>query len=137
MTSVTSAVPLPDRARELFDAPEFATVATVEPDGQPHLSIVWVARDGDDVLFSTVRGRRKTVNLERDPRATVLISPAGAPYSYVEVRGTVALIDDPDSSLIHTLARKYTGAERYTADDGTGNERVIVRLTPTKVVVRG
>ena len=134
---MTDAVSLPPAAREVLDAPEFATVATIEPDGQPQLSVVWARRDGDDVLFSTVRGRRKTDNLVRDPRATVLVYPKDAPYSYLEVRGTVTLIDDPTSSLIHELARKYTGAERYTGDDGTDNQRVIVRITPTKVVWRG
>jgi Pyridoxamine 5'-phosphate oxidase len=47
---------LPDGAKRLLDSPEFATVATLEPDGRPHLSVVWMGRDGDDILFSTIRG---------------------------------------------------------------------------------
>lgn len=124
-------------AKALLDAPEHAVVATLQPSGQPQLSVVWVARDGDDVLFSTIKGRRKTLNLQRDPRATVIVYPLSNPYSYVEVRGSVTIQEDPTGSLIHELARQYTGAERYSGDDGTDNERVIVRLRPDHVVVRG
>ena len=66
-------------ARALFDSPEYATIATIEPDGQPQLSVVWVARDGDDILVSTVEDRRKHRNMVRDPRATVIAWPGKAP----------------------------------------------------------
>ena len=119
----------------ILDAPEFATLATIQPDGQPHLSVVWVARDGDDLLISTVAGRRKHLNLVRDPRATVLVYPKANPYSYVEVRGTVTLTEEGGRALIDRLNVEYTGGDRYTGDDGSENVRVVVRLTPTKVVV--
>jgi PPOX class probable F420-dependent enzyme len=127
---------LPDAAKAVLDSPEFATLATIEPDGQPQLSVVWVARDGDDVLVSTVKGRRKHRNLERDPRATVLVLLRDDPYRYVEVRGTATMVDEGGPELIQQLSQKYRGRP-YTADDGTGNVRVVVRITPEKVVVRG
>ena len=131
----TAAVALPEPARALLDAANFATIATLEPDGRPQLSVVWVRRDGDDVLVSTIVGRRKHTNLSRDPRATVLVYPADAPYTYVEVRGSVTMTEEGGRALIDELAHKYTGA-RYTGDDGTDNVRVVVRITPEKVVVR-
>ncbi|MFC9788327.1 PPOX class F420-dependent oxidoreductase [Rhodococcus sp. NPDC127528] len=131
---IRSAV-LPEAGAALIDAPEFATLATLEPSGQPQLSVIWVQRDGGDVLFSTVRGRRKAANLERDPRATLLVYPASRPYSYLEVRGSVAFTEDPDGSLIHTLATKYTGAARWEFD-APGTPRVIGRLTPDAVVFK-
>ena len=124
---------IPAVAQKWLDDPEFATVATVEPDGQPQVSVIWVKRDGNDVLFSTVRGRRKTVNLERDPRATVVVFPADSPYHYVELRGRVTLEDDPEGKLINELSHEYTGKE--WTKDAPGTPRVIVRLTPAKVVV--
>jgi PPOX class probable F420-dependent enzyme len=66
---------LPDDAKALLDQPVYATIATIDPDGQPQLSLVWIGRDGDDVLFSTIKGRRKTDNLERDDRASMLVFP--------------------------------------------------------------
>ena len=128
-------VRLPEAVLAILDAPEFATLATIQPDGQPHLSVVWVARDGDDLLISTVAGRRKHLNLVRDPRATVLVYPKANPYSYVEVRGTVTLTEEGGRALIDRLNVEYTGGDRYTGDDGSENVRVVVRLTPTKVVV--
>ncbi|MCA0329741.1 MAG: PPOX class F420-dependent oxidoreductase [Actinobacteria bacterium] len=125
---------LPEIAKAWFDSVEFATIATIEPDGQPQLSVIWISRDGDDLLVSTVAGRRKHRNLERDPRCTVLLFPKDAPYSYVEVRGTASMTLEGGRELIDEHARKYTGAERYTADDGTDNVRVVVRITPDKVV---
>lgn len=127
---------IPEAGRAMLDANEFASVATLLPGGQPHLSIMWVARDGDDVLLSTVKGRRKHLNLERDPRVTVLVCPSGAPYTYVEVRGTATMTEEGGRELIDRLCTAYTGADRYTMDDGTDNVRVVVRVTPDKVIVR-
>lgn len=123
--------------KALFDAANFGVIATINPDGRPQLSVVWVKTDGDDVLFSTTIGRRKQLNMERDPRVTVLVNPKDAPYSYVEVRGTVTMTQEGGRELIDELAQKYTGADRYTADDGTDNVRVVVRIKPERIVTMG
>ena len=128
-------IELPEPVSMIFDSPEFATLATLQPDGQPHLSVVWVARDGHVLLMSTVRGRQKHRNLERDPRATVLVYPKANPYSYVEVRGTVTMTEQGGCELIDRLNLEYTGGDRYTMDDGTENIRVVIRLIPSKVIV--
>lgn len=126
---------LPDEAKAWIDAAEFATIATLLPDGQPHLSVVWIRRDGDDLLVSTVKGRRKHLNLERDPRVSVLVYPRDNPYTYVEVRGTVTMTEEGGRELIDELAAKYRGLDRYPFDDGTDNVRVVVRIAPHKVVL--
>jgi PPOX class probable F420-dependent enzyme len=128
---------LPDDARALVDAREYATLATIEPDGRPQLSVVWITRDGDDLLVSTIEGRRKHGNLLRDPRVTVLISPRDDPYTYVEVRGTAAMSREGGVALIDALANKYHGASRFVGDDGTDRVRVVVRITADKVVTYG
>ncbi len=128
---------LNDTAKSLLDKPkQFAVVSTVEPDGRPQSSVVWYERDGDDILMSTVEGRRKHQNLVRDPRATVLVYDADNPYSYVEVRGHVEMTREGGRELIDKFARAYQGWDRYPADDGTDNVRVVVRLIPDKVVAR-
>src|SRR4249919_2097645 len=101
--------PIPVQAKAWLDAAEYATVATIEPDGRPQLSVVWVERDGDDVLVSTIEGRRKHANLVRDPRATLLVYPADEPDAYVEVRGTVTMTRQGGPELIDRLARQYDG----------------------------
>ena len=125
---------IPEQVKAWFDDPEHAVLGTVLPNGWPHLSVVWIARDGDDLLVSTVKGRRKHRNLERDPRVSVLVYPKDNPRSYVEVRGFVTMTEEGGRELIDSLARHYRGQDRYPLDDGTDNVRVVVRITPEKVV---
>lgn len=123
---------LPELARELIDGQNFASVATIQADGSPQSSIVWVRRDGDDVLFSTVKGRRKHANLLADPRVSLLVTDVANPYRYAEIRGGVTVTDDPQAELIQELADKYTGQAFETRP---GDERVIVRIAADRVVV--
>lgn len=124
---------LPEKAKKLLDGPTFVTVATLNADGGPHTSIVWVTRDYDEILLSTVAGRAKERNWRRDPRASVLIPDTADPYHYVEVRGTVSMTTEGGPELIQTLSQKYTGGP-YTNDEGTDHVRVVVRVSPEHVV---
>ncbi|MFZ0322649.1 MAG: PPOX class F420-dependent oxidoreductase [Actinomycetes bacterium] len=127
-------VALPTQAHRYFDQAQFATLATLEPDGRPQLSVVWIKRDGDDVLVSTVKGRRKHRNLERDARATVLVYDKDDPYHYVELRGTTTMADEGGRQLIDDLCQKYRGITPYPWD-GPDAVRVVVRISADKVVV--
>ncbi|NEB96183.1 PPOX class F420-dependent oxidoreductase [Streptomyces bauhiniae] len=127
---------LSDRLKSLLDTPVFIVVGTVQPDGSPQMSPVWVKRDGDDVLISTTVDRRKEKNLKRDPRVTVVVVDPENPYEYAEIRGTAELTTEGGQALIDELSLKYTG-KKYaefnpaSADDA---ERVVVRISPRKVV---
>ncbi|MCC0093345.1 PPOX class F420-dependent oxidoreductase [Streptomyces flavotricini] len=125
-----------DLQKIIDDTPVFATVATVQPDGRPQLSVTWLGRDGDDLLISTTVGRRKEKNLRRDPRITVMINPHNAPYTYAEVRGTATLTTEGGQDLINELSRKYTGKDYADFNPASAEdaERVVVRVTPDKVV---
>lgn len=135
MAATTTHATIPESARRLLTAPHFATVATTQPDGSSQQTVVWVKTDGDDVLFSTIRGRRKTLNMERDPRASVMVYDSDNPYAYVEIRGTVSMTEEGGDDLIHELSHAYTG-KRFPGDDGTDHVRVVCRLTPAKVITR-
>jgi PPOX class probable F420-dependent enzyme len=121
-----------DKVRALFDAKNFAVLSTLEPDGKPHSTVVWVKRDGDDLLFALPRSRRKTANLYRDPRVAVAIFDPASPYESVQVQGTASLRDDPDGKLIDELSHKYTGGP-YPGFAGPNPEWVTVRITAEKV----
>ncbi|MEU9463650.1 MULTISPECIES: PPOX class F420-dependent oxidoreductase [unclassified Streptomyces] len=128
---------LPAELKALLDSPVFVTVATIQPDGSPQVSPVWVKRDGDDLLVSTSVGRRKEQNLRRDPRVSVVVQPFDAPYTYAEIRGTATLTTEGGDELMDELSVKYTGKKfaefNPSLDDA---ERVVVRITPRKVVGR-
>jgi PPOX class probable F420-dependent enzyme len=122
---------LSELAAELADGANFAVVSTVQAAGGPQSSVVWLTRDGDDLLFSTIKGRQKYANLGRDPRVGVLVIDASDPYRYAEVRGTATMTDDPRAELIEQLALKYTG---QPFGERPGEQRVIVRVTARRVV---
>lgn len=125
------AITLGAELRALVDGRNYASLATINPDGGPQNSLVWITRDGDDLLFSTLRDRRKERNLRRDPRASVTVWDAADPERYAEIRGTVTITVDEGRALVDALARKYTGAE-FPAEP-EDHVRVVLRLTPTRV----
>ncbi|MET8869477.1 PPOX class F420-dependent oxidoreductase [Nonomuraea sp. NPDC004580] len=125
---------LSEDVRKLLDAPNYATVTSLNADGGPQSSVVWVRTDGDDVLFSTVKGRVKPRNYERDPRASLLVIDPDNPYRYVEVRGRVTMTPDPEGALIQELSQKY---QERPWEDKPGTERLIVRISPDRVHLRG
>lgn len=124
---------LPAAAKTLLDNGNFVVVGTSNTDGSPHTSVLWATYDGDDVLLSTIQGRKKETNWLKDPRASVLILDRDDPYRYVEVRGSVSMTTEGGPELIERLSQLYTG-QSYTGDEGTDNIRVVVRVTPTHVV---
>lgn len=122
---------LDDRVKGLLDGRPFAVLATLNPDGTPQTSVIWVARDGDVVIFTTHDQRRKARNLIRDPRASVTVFAADDPYRTADIRGTVELVDDPDRRLSVELTRRYLGQD--PPPDPPGSHRLIGRLTPEHV----
>jgi PPOX class probable F420-dependent enzyme len=136
---VTSTAGLSDELKKyLEESKVFATAATIGPSGQPHLTVIWLGRDGDDLLFSTTTDRQQGKNLARDPRITVMINPPDNPYVYAEIRGTATLTPDPDKVLPNELSRKYSGLPYVEFNPASVNDgpRVIVRVTPHKVAGR-
>jgi PPOX class probable F420-dependent enzyme len=123
---------LTGRTGTLFDEKNFAVLSTLEPDGKPHSTVVWVKREGDDLLFALPRSRRKTANLLRDPRAAVAVFDPANPYESVQVQGTASIEDDPEGKLIDELSHKYTGGP-YPGFAGPNPEWVSVRIRAEKV----
>lgn len=124
----------PANFKDLLDAPGIAHMATIGPDGTPHTSPVWYEWTGDDLLISHTKDRQKYRNLQRDPRFSVSILDPNNAYRFLEIRGTAEITDDPDAELIHRLAKKYMGKDRYPDEVG---ERVVIKMNPTKVVAYG
>lgn len=129
---------LSDELKQLLDGTVFVAIATVQPDGSPQVSPVWVKRDGEDILVSTAIGRRKEENLRRDPRVTVLFQPFDDPYRYAEIRGAATLSTEGGQELIDELSVKYTGKlyADFNPKGAAEGERVVIRITPRKVVGR-
>lgn len=127
-----AAVPLGDFVRTLLDGKNFAGVATLGPDGAPQNSVVWIKREGDTVLFSSVDNRQKVRNLRRDPRISLTVFDLANPYSSAEIRGVAEILPDEAKRLPYELSHKYLGIDPPAENDD--EVRVIIRVVPRKVV---
>ncbi|MFD6884871.1 PPOX class F420-dependent oxidoreductase [Streptomyces sp. NPDC059957] len=127
---------LNDTVRKLLDAPHPAVLATLNPDGSPQSSVVWVTRDGDEILISTERGRRKERNIVGDPRIGLTVFDLANSSLYAEIRGTATVTEDIGRSVAVRVAEEYEGpgAGAEYANLPAENVRVVIRLTPTKVL---
>jgi len=124
-------ISLSDATLALLDGKNYAVLATINPDGSPQTSVLWVGRDGNDLLFSTVAGRVKQRNMERDPRVSVTVIDSADPENYVELRGRVSMTPDVGRALDTQLSWKYDG--RDPGEDRPGAVRVVVRMMVEKV----
>ncbi|GII26200.1 PPOX class F420-dependent oxidoreductase [Planosporangium mesophilum] len=128
------AVALPELAKELLDRNTFVVLSTLNPDGGPQSSVIWAMRDGDEIVFSTILGRRKTKNMKRDPRISICAYDPADPYRYFEARGQVRMTQEGGQELINNLAQRYLNGpyQEYAPD----SVRVVCRLAPTSVVTQ-
>jgi PPOX class probable F420-dependent enzyme len=108
-------VALPPSARAVLDGPHLAHVVTIDPDGAPQVSCVWVKADGDDVLFGSLGTFRKIRNLERDPRIALSIESTEVNdvgmREYLVLQGTATVEPGGAPELLQELARTYVGPD--------------------------
>jgi PPOX class probable F420-dependent enzyme len=127
-----------DSHKDLLTGPVPVTLATVMPDGQPQLTVVWCTYDGTHILVSTARGRMKEKNMRARPMATLMAVDTANPFRYLEVRGRVEITQDGAMDLINQLAMLYMGQPKYyggvaPADLEAQEERVICKILPQRV----
>jgi PPOX class probable F420-dependent enzyme len=127
---------IPATHLDILQSTAVAVVSTLGPHGEPQSSPVWFGWDGHKLRFSHTKARQKYRNLLRDPRIAVTIMDPANPYRYIEIRGTSILEDDPQKLFIDTMAKKYTGADRYP-NSPPSEQRVVIIVTPTHVNTMG
>jgi PPOX class probable F420-dependent enzyme len=121
---------IPDSHRDLLSC-QFATLATVGPDGRPQLSEVWFLAEGDTVAISLNTSRQKTMNLTRNPACSVLILDLANPYRYLELRGDAEISPDPGYAFADKVGAKYGSDLRE--HDQPGQSRVVVTIRAVRV----
>jgi len=124
---------LTDKQLRLFKEKNWGNVATIRPDGTPHVTPVWVDTDGENVLVNTAYGRAKVDYLQRDPRVAIEVHDQEDPQSaYVSVTGTAELVDEGADEHIDKLAKKYLGLDTYPYRS-PDEKRVIVKIHPERI----
>ena len=121
---------LNDATLKLVDGRNYAVVGTVNADGSPHTSVVWISRDDGDLIFTTLEGRVKHRNMLRDPRVSISVIDSADPENYIELRGRASITPDVGRRVDTQLSWKYDG--RDPAADRPGAVRVVVRVVVEK-----
>ena len=117
--------------------PAFANLATLNPDGSPQVTPVWVDFDGSHIIVNTAKGRVKANNLAREPRVALSISDPENAYRYLGVQGRVVEITEKGGDAhIDKMAKKYLGKDSYPFRKA-GEVRLIVKIAPDKVHTNG
>jgi len=121
---------IPASHRDLLDS-DFATLATVGPDGRPQVSEVWFLTEGDQVAISLNSSRQKTKNLQSNPAVSLFLLDLAVPFRYLEIRGDAEVIPDDDHAFADKVDSKY-GAD-HRLHDKPGQTRVKVVIRPVKI----
>ncbi|GAA1988004.1 PPOX class F420-dependent oxidoreductase [Isoptericola halotolerans] len=117
---------LPELARSLVADPHLAHLATLLPDGAPHVVPLWTAWEDDHLAFLTGPTSRKARNVRRDPRVTVSVAHSERPWQMAMLRGRVVDVVDGAAGweVVDRISRSYTGSD-YPRDE----ERVVFLVT--------
>ena len=118
-------------ALELARRLNFASVTTM-PSGLSRTQMVWLGTDSEHLLVYTKVRRQKVLNLERDPRITVMIRDEENPYRYPEVRGEVVekVRGQEARDHIDELSQRYT--DQPYPPENIKSERVLLRIAPRR-----
>ena len=121
----------------LTTKPAFAHVATLNADGSPQVTPVWIDFDGTHVLVNTAKGRVKAKNFAREPRVALSITDPENSYRYLGIQGRVVDITEQGGDAhIDKMAKKYLGKDSYPFR-APGEVRLIVKISPDKVHSNG
>lgn len=101
-------------AREVIESSALAHLVTINEDGSPQLSVVWVGLDGDELVSAHLDGRQKKLqNISRDPRVVLSFEAEGSNAigmrNYLVVHGRARIAQGGAPELLNALAQTYLG----------------------------
>ena len=128
---------IPEKYQDLLQKKAFAQLATLMPDGSPHVAPVWFEFDGQNIVINTAKGRVKDKNMRRDPRVGLDILDPDNPYRHLSIRGRVVDVTEQGADAhIDKLTKKYIGQDKYPYR-GNGEVRVIYKIAPEQTHAMG
>ncbi|MBA2614336.1 MAG: PPOX class F420-dependent oxidoreductase [Actinobacteria bacterium] len=125
---------LSEKAQSLIDQPNFGYLATVNSDGSPQVSPVWVDRRDEHIVINTATGRAKDRNMRREPRIAISVANRENQYEKVDIRGRVVetIGGEEADQHIDLMAKKYMGQDTnpWRQPD---EERVLFIIAPERI----
>lgn len=142
---ISSIAELDESYRWMLEKNVTATLATVKPNGLPHLTPIWVAHDDTHILVNTKKGRLKDRNMRERPDVSILCVNPQNPYHWVAISGRVVeIIEETDSKrgreateTVNELSQRYINTTPYPLRDPKGEVRVLFKVRPTYVMTFG
>jgi PPOX class probable F420-dependent enzyme len=106
---------LPDSARAVLESAALAHLVTLNPDGSPQVTVIWVGLDGDEIVAGHLPDHRKLRNIRRDSRVvlsleTGTVGSAGL-AEYLVIYGTARVTEGGAPELLQRLAHTYLGPD--------------------------
>lgn len=125
-----------DEDLELIRGRNYGQLVTLNADGSPQVTVLWVDADDEHVLVNTAEGRTKDRNLRGDPRAAVSVVEDGDWYRWLSITGTVVgrVTGAEADRHIDSLSRRYD-ARPWSAVEG--QVRVLYRIRPDRIIRYG
>ena len=123
-------------ARAVIESGRLAHFVTVNADGSPQVTVVWVGLDGDDIVIGKLMVDQKVRNIQRDPRVSLSIEAEGSSHGmqhYLVVEGRARVTDGGAPELLHELAQRYIGPGTEFPPMPNPPAGFIIRVTPTRV----
>ena len=123
-------------ARAVVESGRLAHFVTVNADGSPHVTIVWVGLDEDDIVIGKLMVDQKVRNIQREPRVSLSMEAAGSSHGmqhYLVVEGTARLQEGGAPELLLELAQRYIGPGTVFPPMPNPPAGFIIRVTPTRV----
>lgn len=129
----------PPVVEEFLRQPLAATLAMVNPSGSPQQTVMWFKYEEGDFLFTTLTGRVKFRNYQRDPRGSVTIVDPDDMFRYVIASGTFTVDNRDPVAFYRDLGRHYLDDEGLARWQRTAvtEGRTVLRLTPTRRRIEG
>jgi PPOX class probable F420-dependent enzyme len=120
--------------RKALEGKQFWSLATVNPDGSPQNTIVWVQEKDGKILVNTALGRKKPRNLDQNPNVALAWFNPENPYNAISVQGKVVdrYEGDQAEADIDSAAKKYLGEDQYPWRK-EGEQRVSYVIEPTHI----
>jgi len=120
-------IELPESVKRVLEDKAYGHVVTLNPDGRPQVTMVWMDVEGNEALFNTAEGRKKPQNLQRDARIIISVQNRTEPQSYLVLNGTATVTETGADAHADKLAKRFLGVDKYPYRQ-PGEKRLIVRV---------
>lgn len=128
---------LPPSARALIDSAPLAHVVSINPDGSPQVSCVWIGAEDDHLYFASLLEHQKIRNFRRDNRVVVSVeSPTRADWGvqeYLVIYGTAEVVEGGAPAALQHLAHSYIGHDAVFPQMSNPPQGFVVKITPERV----